>query len=195
MKNHTELLNYLAKMINAKYYLEIGVLNVLNNFKQINVEFKEGVDPTVDHPAISKMTSDEFFTSTDRWFENYDLIFVDGLHHDDQAKRDALNGYNALNIGGVMLIHDCNPPEERITHQPRDNKVWCGGVYKTVSQITSEKFTIDFDFGCCIIRKTDQPLTFSDEEITWEKFDANRKEYLNLISLNDALIKIMQEWT
>ncbi len=194
MKTHTDLLNHIAKLINAKYYLEIGVLNVANNFKKIDVEFKEGVDPDVDHPAISKMTSDDFFPSEDRWFEKYDLIFVDGLHHADQSKRDAIHSYESLNDGGVMLIHDCNPMSEKITHEPRDNKEWCGGVYKTVSQITSSKFTIDFDYGCCIIHKTEQSLTFHNDEITWDYFDSNRKRLLNLVSMDEAL-KIMQEWT
>lgn len=192
MKNHTDLLNYIARKIGAKTYLEIGVQNIDTNFTKVDVRFKEGVDPETVHPLVDKTTSDEFFNGLK--LARYDIVFIDGLHHADQVKRDIQNSWNCLNVGGVILVHDCNPASESITHVPRDSKEWTGDVYKTICQIVSPSFfTVDFDYGCCVIRKGNNPLAFQEENITWELFDQNRSSLLNLKSVDEAK-KIIDAW-
>lgn len=192
MKNHTDLLNFIAASINAVSYLEIGVLNIKNNFIHINCRDKLGVDPNVVATSVISKTSDEFFAENIKYF---DQVFVDGLHHDDQVERDVEHSWRFLKPGGVILIHDCNPINENITHVPRDSKEWTGNVYKAVSRIVSPKFTIDFDYGCCILRKTEGSfLAFSNEDISWEYFSAKRKNLLNLVPLAEGL-KIIESWS
>lgn len=191
MKHHTDLLNCIAKRIKAKDYLEIGVQNRENNFDAIEINYKIGVDPAVAGDDLLSFTSDKFFQlNKDTW----DLIFIDGLHHADQVKRDISSGWQTLNAGGVIVVHDCNPHSERITHVPRDSKEWTGNVYKTICQIQSPKFTVDFDYGCCVLRKGHEPLEFLNQEFNWDEFDVFRKELLKLVCVEEA-VKIIEAWT
>jgi len=123
----------------------------------------------------------------------YDLIFIDGLHHADQTKKDLINSWNHLNEGGVIIVHDTNPHSEKITHVPRDNREWCGDVYKTICQIDEpEFFTLKDDYGVTVIRKEGE-LRFKDDVITWGEFDRVRNKILNLKTWNEAT-KIIDSW-
>lgn len=198
MTHHSELLNLIAKKINAQAYLEIGVQNPNNNFNKIQVEDKVGVDPDPKAKATYESESDFYFETLNKQEEGndkvFDLVFIDGLHHADQVKKDIQNAWNCLMPGGVIVVHDCNPDSERLTHVPRDNKIWNGNVYVTISQITSPYFfTVDFDEGCCVIRKGRDPLEFHEQEISWGTFDTGRRSLLNLKSVEESL-KIIEAW-
>lgn len=195
MTHHSELLNFIARKIKAKYYLEIGVFNTAHNFDKIDVELKISVDPDPGAGAIFKKTSDDFFAHLPD--ARFDLILVDGLHHADQAKKDILNAWKALNPGGAIVIHDSNPPTEITTCVPRgEQREWCGDVYKTICQLSySKAFTVDMDYGCCVIKKTtdnEYPI-FSDRKFTWNEFDVDRDRLLNLKSVDESK-KIINSW-
>lgn len=191
MCSHTDLLNYISKKIKAKYYLEIGVNIPANNFDKIEVERKLGVDPAVSRNDILLVTSDEYFNNWNCG-RKFDLIFIDGLHEAQQVKRDIVNSFNSLNDNGVIVIHDCNPLERIHSLIPRQQTIWTGDVYKTICQITSPKFTVDFDYGCCVLRKADG-LTFDSSFISWETFNEERKSLLNLVSVEKA-VEIIDNW-
>lgn len=189
MNNHTDLLNYIAKKINAQSYLEIGVSNG-KNFSQIDCPVKTGVDPDLKSAATIKKTSDEFF------FDNrsmFDLVFIDGLHEAEQVKRDIENAFLLLNECGAIVIHDCNPINRAIAQYPRTTKEWCGNVWAAVSAISNHRFTVDFDYGCMVLRKQDG-IGIGSPIDNWEQFDQNRKNLLNLVSVQDA-IRIIDSWT
>lgn len=193
LRDHSDLLNFIAEKINAKTYLEIGVFNPEHNFNKIKVQRKVSIDPDPNAQAVVRMTSDDYFLLFPS--VKYDLVFCDGLHHADQVKRDIQNSWGCLNEGGVIVIHDCNPHSESITHVPRDSREWCGDVWKAAIDICHYlKFTVDFDYGCCIVRK-EQPGPLFDHapESSWETFDKHRKELLNLVSVNEA-IQIINSW-
>lgn len=197
MNNHTDLLNLIAKKIKAESYLEIGVFNPDHNFNKINVPVKLSVDPDHDARAIICNTSDGYFERKDP-NKKFDLIFIDGLHHADQVEKDIINSWNCLTPGGVIVLHDCNPPTEATTCVPRGKqREWCGNVYQTVSKIASPKFTVDFDYGCMVIRKYKNgefDLLFDTSvQIDWVTFDRHRSELLNLISVEQTIKKI-DEW-
>lgn len=204
MKNHTDLINFIAATIKANTYLEIGVYNPENNFNKILSPLKMSVDPDPNAGAKCRMTSDDFFHYAIGAGHRFDLIFIDGLHHADQVKRDIINAWAVLNPGGVIVIHDCNPATEDITKVPRATKVWCGDVYKTVCDITTEKFTVDFDHGCCVIRKPifeaaenknfAPALEFAGLDYTWKEFHENRYSLLQLRSVT-ATLNIIESWT
>lgn len=187
MKNHTSLLNYIALKIKAKSYLEIGTQSC-KNFNEIQVPHKVGVDPDLTSPCAVHKTSDDFFKDNK---EKFDLIFVDGFHEAEQVKRDIESAYNSLSDKGVILIHDCNPLEEMHTHVPRDSKVWNGDVYKTISRLIYPiQFTVDMDYGCCVIKKSHIQIEWGHDVIDWEFFHKNRKTLLNLQSVEFAVGQI-----
>jgi hypothetical protein len=190
---HTEVINYVAAKIGAKVYLEIGVYNPDHNFNRIKVGGKTSVDPNPSSGAIWQTTSDEYFKAS---VSNFDLIFIDGLHHADQVKNDISNSWDRLNNGGVIILHDTNPPTEKTTCIPRGSqREWCGDVYKAIYQIDSpEIFTIKEDYGITILRKTKgAELKMSDSTLTWQEFDENRDMLLNLVSWEQAT-KIIDGW-
>ncbi len=197
MRNHTDLLNLIAIKINAYTYLEIGVQNPARNFDRIIAPFKVGVDPDPKANATCQETSDEYFAKS---AANFDLIWIDGLHHADQVRKDIINAWEHLNPGGVIAIHDCNPRTKQLTVVPRGNQVeWTGDVYKTIINIQIPCFTIAFDYGICIIKKPTVPdirysaMIIEDDQVTWEEFSAHRKELLNLVTLEEA-IRIINAW-
>lgn len=191
MNNHTDLINYIAKKIQAKSYLEIGTNNC-KNFNSIQVAHKVGVDPDKSSPCAIHKTSDEFFRKNS---DTFSIVFIDGMHECEQVKRDIKNAWASLTEKGCIVVHDCSPSQEVHTHVPRDSKVWNGDVYKAICQLTGNSFTIDMDYGCCIIKKPgkigfDEGLVPKD----WETFNRLRRGYLNIVSVEQGL-KIIDSWT
>lgn len=182
----TQLINLLIDKFELKSYLEIGVFDS-GNFNKIKCDVKHSVDP--NYPATFKMTSDEFFEiQPDDALNYYDVIFIDGMHTEDQAYRDLNHSWGWLADNGFIITHDCNPATEWTTRPPEEYKrgeIWNGTVYKGFIKFKQEYpeltcFTVDTDFGCGVI--TDRPL-FKNKELTWNYFDQNRKELLQLISV------------
>ena len=98
---------------------------------------KISVDPDPKAGAIIRATSDDFFTLFPD--SRFDLIFIDGLHHADQVKKDLVNSFRQLNPGGVIVMHDCNPPTEATTCVPRGSqREWCGDTYKTAVSLQAQ---------------------------------------------------------
>ena len=102
----------------AACYLEIG-LYLGATFDTIRARNRVGVDP---HPRfdVGRLpsgtrvfvgTSDEFFGALPA-DELFDVVFVDGLHHFDQAYRDVVNSFNHLAPGGLLLVDDVVPFDE-----------------------------------------------------------------------------------
>jgi hypothetical protein len=89
-------------------YLEIGVESgyTYNNIHFLN---KTGVDPDpkCDIMSVIKCTSDEFFEQ--RPLQNFDVIFIDGMHHVENALRDFNNSIKVLNNNGSIFIDDIIP--------------------------------------------------------------------------------------
>lgn len=188
----SDIINKLIKENNYKRYLEIGVFDGLN-IQKIIAEHKDGVDPGIEGvipPQVNfAMTSDDFFNTISN-DTKYDLIFIDGLHHCEQVIKDIKNALEHLNIGGIIVLHDCNPPVEQIQLIPRETIAWTGNVWKAFvsfrlnnPQVSS--YTIDTDWGVGIIKFTSDILNYNLNNIAWNDFDQNRQKYLNLISVKD----------
>jgi glycosyltransferase involved in cell wall biosynthesis len=189
-----DIINELISKHNYKTYLEIGVRNPDDCLNHIQCELKHGVDPGVegDYPVTFNMTSDEFFqinTST------YDIIFIDGLHIDEQVERDIINGLNVLSENGSIVLHDCNPPqiyharEDYQDHSTPAGPYWNGTTWKAIVKVRSEvnniyTSVVDTDWGVGIIQKSETPNMIVNDNpyFSYNKFSENRKHYLNLIS-------------
>lgn len=191
MNTRTDLINFLAKTYNLKSYLEIGLQNRASNFNRVEMPFKYSVDPDMAAQADFVGTSDEYFKMIEKEDINFDLIFIDGLHHSDQAKKDFENSLLHLTDRGFIVLHDCNPDTEDHTHVPRDSKIWFGDVYKFACRlglIRNNFNVVDIDCGCGVYFQN-HPYYSLSMRISWEEFNSNRKELLNLISWNDFILQ------
>lgn len=185
--NHTQLLNYLIQKHNLKSYLEIGVQNPAKNFDKIKCEVKYGVDPAIKNRSneLFSYTSDEFFKLNDRSY--FDLIFIDGLHHAEQVKRDFENSLKCLNENGFIVIHDTLPDKEEYTKVPRETKIWYGDVYKfamTLGQYNKVDFlTVNIDCGCTVVWEIDtlDYKNISCEFPNWNLYVRSKKDLLKII--------------
>ena len=186
----TQIINSIAKKINAQSYLEIGTREG-KNFDAIDIEYKVGVDPDPQAKATFRCTSDEFFTS--EFVRKFDIIFIDGLHEWEQVSRDILNSLDCLTDGGCIILHDCNPRSYESQLVPRQVKNWNGDVWRSIVDLRTKRndlniFVIDTDEGCGIIEKKKSVKLIINESINYENFNKNRKLWLNLIKIEDFLI-------
>ncbi len=215
--NRTEVIQNILNKKKIPTYLEIGV-NTGHNFFQIKAMHKIAIDPKFSFSTSRKIKwlfknptnfrSRYFEITSDEFFENYsdryqpDVIFVDGLHTAQQSLKDVNNALTILKENGVIIMHDCHPPNKAAAHPaesledavalnlPGWTNEWCGDVWKTACHLRLTRgdlniFVLDTDFGLGIITKgkPDNPLNASEEDIekmSYEHFEQNKKEYLNL---------------
>ena len=180
----TDIINkYIAKFGYNKY-LEIGTQNAVN-FYGVECESKIGVDPEpiVKDKYIIETTSDEFFKHN---VDKFDIIFIDGLHHADQVKKDIENSLKVLDKNGVIICHDMMPPNEDAQKVPRIQKQWMGDCWKAFVEVRMERddlemYVVDTDFGVGVIRFGKQEkLDIKLSDINWANFEKNKKEWMNV---------------
>ncbi len=149
--NRTDVIVALAENMRAASYLEIGCNDDVN-FDQIPVARKIGVDPA--RGGTHRMTSDDFFASN---LQQFDLIFVDGLHTYEQVKKDIWNSLNCLSPCGAVVVHDMLPPNWRIQHVPRISYLWTGDVWKAAFEFSLvdgiDVRVVVADYGVGVITK------------------------------------------
>jgi len=182
-----DLIEYLIKKNNYKNYLEIGCdKNQL--FSKVNIDNKIGVDP-VSGGNVRK-TSDDFFKENK---SNFDIVFIDGLHTYEQARKDILNSVNCLLDEGVILVHDCMPDSLGKQAVPRYKMQWNGDVWKAIVDLRQQEnleiYTCEIDQGIGVIsKKKNTSILKLDKPINKLKFKDyfnNYKEYMRVISLEE----------
>ena len=193
-----DIINSLIKKNNYKKYLEIGIQGG-ECFRRVHCEDKIGVDPDLYSVATFKITSDDFFKNLNK-DQKFDLIFIDGLHTSEQVDKDIKNSLLALNEGGHILLHDCNPSSESEALPQRVfDGIWMGTVYLSIIKLRLERddlciTTVDTDAGVGILtRNKSEKLNYKYEEaMNFTFFENHRNEILNLISpeeFNEKFIK------
>ena len=180
-----EIVQRLIDRYGYQSYLEIGV-DKGRMFKSIRCPLKHGVDPR-GKIATHSTTSDEFFSTLDR---NYDLVFIDGLHEAEQVKRDIHNALEHLAPGGVIVMHDCSPCNEREQQVPQPPKqaAWTGDVWRAFVHYRRrpdlEMYVVNTNNGVGIIRRGQQePLMIDDP--AYADFVRNREAWLNLKTIEE----------
>ncbi len=151
--NRTDLLNYLIGQRGLRRYLEIGVSDEQANFAHVACPHKIGVDPK---PVTTfQGTSDAFFAQNQAVF---DLVFIDGLHTEEQVLRDLDNANRCLARGGLVVLHDCLPPDawhQRGPEAYQEGESWNGPVWKAVLRYFNQSphhcAVLDTDWGCGVI--------------------------------------------
>lgn len=194
LANRTSIINHLIKKFNLKSYLEIGVKD-LKNFEKIKVNKKIGIDPfpTKKNKMIYVQTSDDFFLHNKKKF---DLIFIDGLHLEEQVDKDIYNSLKFLSNDGFIIMHDCNPRKKVYQlENPIKNEYWNGTTWKSfvklrMTKINLKMLCIDVDHGIGIIQKGKQKL-IDKKKLTFENLENNRHQMLNLTSI-DKFLEIYQ---
>lgn len=200
--NRKDIIQNLINKISAQSYLEIGLGNG-KVFEKIQCIKKVGVDPC-EYPITKKhnikptfrLTSDDFFAQNKDLF---DVIFIDGLHEAHQVIKDIQNSLKILNPNGYIVCHDMSPFCEDMQIIPMDKAIrlnnnvgnigWTGDCWKAWVKLRSSNpnismFVVDTDFGCGVIQHGSQDLLKLDLELTYSNFNANRKNWLNLISVD-----------
>ena len=176
-----DIINKLVSYYNYDNYLEIGVLNG-ESFTTVNCKNKTSVDPK--HPATYKMTSDEFFEKEAK-DTKWDIIFIDGWHEREQVKKDIYNSLNHLVDDGAIVCHDMCPPSEMHLLPRYCNDSWEAFVHFRKTEKNLDMFVVDTDCGCGVIRVGKQDLYIGDISSEWKFFSENKKEMLNLISIQE----------
>lgn len=202
--NRADMINMIAKKINAKSYLEIGV-QTGKTYRAVEVRDKTGVDPDpIWKDPTHLMTSDQFFDQIDG---DYDIIFVDGLHHSEQVYKDIENAITRLRDGGVILVDDVAPLKRSWqTREPSDVH-WCGDVWRGWLETridNMEEFytrTYNVAFGIGIMTKeqgknkgVSQSLEYimrMKNNVCFEDFKDNQKELLDFRSVENFI----SEWS
>jgi hypothetical protein len=110
--------------------------------------------------------------------------------------RDIINSLSCLSEGGYIVCHDLSPMEEIIQRYPQSSLStdWTGDCWKAWVKLKTERSDLDMavvdtDYGCGIISRGHQELTTVNQDYTWELLDKDRKNLLNLISVEEFLSK------
>lgn len=218
-------LNIIQQCIDRKgahNYVEIGVSTGWLLFK-VKAPHKIGIDPHFAFPWFNQLrrylhlqparfyeeTSDVFFEKHADILEKtggIDVAFVDGLHTYEQAYRDVVHCLKYLNPGGIILMHDCNPPNEACGWPAKDiveyRKLaatgqipgylnsWNGDVWKAVVRLRAQHpeltvGTLDLDWGIGFVYRhpSEAPLPYSVaaiEAMTYADLERERSKLLGL---------------
>ncbi len=209
-----DIINALIKKNNYKTYLEIGVRDK-ECFNQIIIDNKKGCDPLDEgflaEFSVAKSTSDkkwkpseidvDFRMTSDEYFKNhnhkYDIIFIDGLHLNEQVYRDINNSIDCLNKGGTILMHDCLPLEEDHQKVPAVTSYWNGDVWKAFVRVRNERTdvemsVIDTDTGVGMITfaQKKKPAIKGKITLDWDNFSKNREEWMNIKSTEEFIEEV-----
>lgn len=182
----TEILNTLIKRFNYKTYLEVGVSDPSKNFDLIECRMKISVDP--NGRACFTGTSDEFFAENKL---NFDLVFIDGLHEEQQVTKDIDNALNCINDNGTVVLHDCLPLSEEQQSETHNGSVWVGTVWRSLAKIRMTRTdlqlnVVNTDWGCGILRRGASeifPVT-PDTKLDYGFLLQNADAMFNIISVD-----------
>jgi len=151
--NKAELINSLICQRRYKRYLEISMHAEQQNFTQIHCHKK--VHIAGDSASHADNEYETFFKHN---ADKFDLIFIDGIHTEAQVLNDIDNAYKRLATGGIIVLHDCMPPDawhQRELHEFREGENWNGTAWKAAlrlfNQTTHRCSLVDTDWGCGVI--------------------------------------------
>lgn len=231
-----DIIQALFKGSAFKTYLEIGCYRG-KTFFPVVAKYKIAVDPYF-HLLFKKdallwcfksignirnryfeLESDVFFEKKTSFLKNVypiDVALIDGLHTFETSLNDVLNTLSYLNTKGVIIMHDCLPPNKAAAlptkHFPTKEEqmkvegwtgAWCGDVWKTIVYLIQQHSdlldvcVIDTDNGLGIVRLKNERLAskpnlnevlFSEiNGLTYDDLMADPKGLINLKPSDYAL--------
>ena len=229
---HT-FLNQIIAAKGYKSYLEIGVDDPKNTFNHIRVDRKTGVDPYEDSTqchawnetnrkafinqivptaTFYQLTSDDFFKYLDerKAKVSFDLIYIDGLHLEEQVDKDIANALRFVSPHGMIVLDDVPPANEYEEKTPPDpGQPWRGTVWRSFAKLRMESddmfwefnkhglYTIKSIFKSIILPHRQQTPAYRNADfpnpvLSFEFLKAYEDELLNNIS-QDEFFKIIGE--
>jgi hypothetical protein len=220
-----EIARMLARRYGYKSYLEICTPSTGGTFSLVDkkqfsrrarlmyrrpLSFSDG--ERVDFSTQAE-SGEELFSELMQSGERFDLVFVDPWHTYISSLCDIKFGLQLVKDDGVLLIHDCNPPNATCAEPEYRVGDWCGvtfAAYLDVVLFTSgiHYITVDSDYGCGVISKDhrlshiykSQPATPLASQ--WQMlnisqkyafFDENRSQLLRLVS-TDTFCQHFDSW-
>lgn len=191
-----EIINRFIQKYKYTSYLEIGTQNSVSFgacFANIKIPYKVGIDPApLEGDVTFKGTSDEYFSSIDDSVM-FDIIFIDGLHHNEQVLKDIENSLKHLSENGTIVCHDCLPTTELMQERYDNGGEWTGDVWKAFAELRVKSTDLEIkvvntDYGCGIIRRgTNIPYTTTEDYLDYSHYTVNKHELLNVISVQEFL--------
>jgi hypothetical protein len=178
--NRIAVVNLILKQFPNPRYLEIGC-DKNNLFSSVPVSHKVGVDPVSG--GTIRCTSDEFFLVNR---DEFDVVFIDGLHEYPQVRRDVLNALKAVPLGGYVVLHDMLPSNWVEQHVPNISPAaWTGDVWKLAFELANtpglEFSIIKIDHGVGVLRKlSNVQLSKTQSTLSNEGFSYFFENHLSL---------------
>lgn len=182
MKNKEDIINKLIEENNYKSYLELGFGSGYN-FNKIKCDKKVSVD--VNGKADFNKGDLDFFDKND---EEFDCVFVDSKHEAEHVRKVISESLKVLTKDGCIILHDVYPPDEKSQLLPRQQKIFCGDVWRSaVGFIESypdvRVETYRSDYGLTVLYPEGKRVRkhFENMEMTFEEFQANKETLLNIL--------------
>ena len=183
--NRWDIINAFIKKYNYKSYLEIGTQHG-NCFREVVCEHKVCVDIKKSYEGLTyEMSSDDYFK---KFNDKFDIIFIDGLHTEDQTIKDIASGLVVLNENGTIIVHDCLPDSAGATGMHLCGTSYMAPIWYRMKITNVTVQVVDTDTGCAIIRKGKNNVY---EEVTYEQarqydyFAAHKKELVNVLTIEE----------
>ncbi len=160
--NRIACISKVASIIDPQRYLEIGCDSGIV-LKASSCPHKVGVDP--GRGGTIRTTSDAFFAGNT---DQFDLVFIDGLHEYEQVKRDIYNSLKVLSGNGAILLHDCLPLSYQAQTVPSiaGHGDWNGDVWKAIAEVKQDPdvdlrvITVDHGVGLLLPRANSDKKDF-----------------------------------
>ena len=166
----TDLIDVIAKRFNCVHYLELCTQTTGNYYREINhrqfkstqrlmyncpVTFDDGLP--IDF-RIADFDIADAIGALKKSSDKIDICLVDGWHTYECAFRDLSCAYEILADGGVLVVHDCLPPNAGVASPSPIAGEWCGVSYKAfldfvLARNDLDYCTVDIDYGCGVIFK------------------------------------------
>lgn len=139
-----QFLTAMHEVVKPDIYLEIGVQTGASLILAKDATMAIGVDPELIHlrhqPAnatLFECTSDEFFEQEPIFRDldgksRLDLVFIDGLHHSEQAWKDLINAAMHGHRDTVYVIDDVLPRNQAEASRQMIPGDWTGDVWKII---------------------------------------------------------------
>ena len=168
--NKTDVIHLISKKLKLRNYLELCTPTAGRRYGEIDrarfrtalrlmytcpADFDDGLP--IDH-KIADFDIEDMVNELKLRSDKFDICLVDAFHTYDFTTRDLTCAYDLLADGGVLVVHDCSPPNEAWASPIFAPFNWSGEFYRSyldfvLTRDDLDYCTVDVDYGCGIIFK------------------------------------------